>query len=433
MYVGTLYIGCIVLLLLFNGYPAQAEETDQIQRLLEQGQANQAFDVAQSLEFEHIGESRFDFYYGLAALETGHPELAVMALERVLLTHPDSPRVKLELARALFELRDFDAAQTQFDEVLAMQPPDGVKQTIDQFMSAIEVLQSRSRLKTSGFAGLSGGYDSNFNSATSAESFQFQLGTVFFGEEARKQGGGFGGFEAGFGVEQPVSQKQKRYFNSSLSAQNNLDSDEFDTDSLTFSAGLMFALGSGILRTPISAQAIYVDGREKRYNASFGVDWAQMLSPNRQWLTFFQTNVLKNPKNSSRDSNLFVLGTGLSQQLLAQRLQLMSSLSVGHDHALELSVFGKVFASARLGLQWKVSPKVDGIFNLDFQAAQYESQGSFLEKRKDEFVQVNIGAQWQLDEHWQTSLTLMHSDNGSNLALYDYDRSQVVLKGSYQW
>ena len=56
---------------------------EQMNLLIAQGQFQQAYTIGQTNVFELEGDAEFDFLYGLAALETGRPNEAVFAFERI--------------------------------------------------------------------------------------------------------------------------------------------------------------------------------------------------------------------------------------------------------------------------------------------------------------------------------------------------------------
>lgn len=429
--------GSLVLALLAGLLPvvvaADENEISTLKSLLNQGQAVEAFQQAQAVQDQYIGDSEFDFYYGLAALDSGHAELAVMAFERILYQTPESPRVRLELGRALYAVADYNGAEKQFNQVLDHDPPERVRERVKVLLTNIESLKKNFDPQLSAYAGLNSGYDTNFISATSAQSFEFSLGTVFFSDESRKQSSGYSEAEAGVGLNWPVTENQVRFANLDYGKTANWENSLYDSDQVSLSLGVMQKFGEQVLRLPFSAQATYLDGKEYRYTANLGADWIVPVSNLTQWISFGQAYWIRNPDNSTRDSNLYVLGTGVATVLPSIRTKFMSSLSIGHDNALELDVFGKVFAGMRLGAQVSVGPTLMGFLNLDAQQARYEAQGGFLNQRKDLFTQVQLGSLWTLGHQMTVNFTLSYSDNHSNLELYAYNRTQASIGFEYLW
>ena len=65
--------------------PAEASpDLETLKRLYGQGKPEAAFEWAVKRRDELEGDSTFDFYYGLAAIDSGRVSEGVFALERVL-------------------------------------------------------------------------------------------------------------------------------------------------------------------------------------------------------------------------------------------------------------------------------------------------------------------------------------------------------------
>ena len=78
-----------------------AAPADELRALLEQGRPADAYALGRSRS-EELGKPEFDFYYGVAALDSGHAGEGVLALERYVVRFPDNDRARLELARGSF-------------------------------------------------------------------------------------------------------------------------------------------------------------------------------------------------------------------------------------------------------------------------------------------------------------------------------------------
>lgn len=108
---------------------------------------------------EQPGDLETNFALGRAAFEAGDYETAVMAFERILMARPGLRRVKLELARSYFRLGLFDVARRYFDDVLATEVPENVRENIEVYLQEIDRLSGKQVL--SGMLSLGCGWDSN--------------------------------------------------------------------------------------------------------------------------------------------------------------------------------------------------------------------------------------------------------------------------------
>ena len=101
-------------LLLATAWPAaRAEPLDDMRKLVESGQLEQAYASALRTP-ELIGDVHFDFLFGLAAVGTGHVPEGLLALERHLAAVPANDRARLELAQGYFQIGEFGRARAEF-------------------------------------------------------------------------------------------------------------------------------------------------------------------------------------------------------------------------------------------------------------------------------------------------------------------------------
>ena len=126
--------------------------------------ASEAYTYAQTYRAEQEGNPQFDFYYGIAAIDTGNASQGVFALERVLAVQPDNHAARLELARGYFILEEYARAREEFELVLALDPPPSVVSKISRFLIAIRRNEGRYRTTGSGFVQFGLGNDTNVSS-----------------------------------------------------------------------------------------------------------------------------------------------------------------------------------------------------------------------------------------------------------------------------
>ena len=102
--------------------PLHAAPADDIQALLAKGDAKAAYALAKKHP-DQLGRPGFDFYFGIAAIDSGHAGEGVLALERYVITFPNNLEARLELARGYFVLGENQRAREEFSGVLKANPP----------------------------------------------------------------------------------------------------------------------------------------------------------------------------------------------------------------------------------------------------------------------------------------------------------------------
>lgn len=92
-------------------------DKERIQRLITQGQAQQALSELLLFGSNPYGQAEFDYLLGVAALEAGQYSLALESLERVVLVHPQHAGAWLDLALVHYRLEDYEAARLMMRHV----------------------------------------------------------------------------------------------------------------------------------------------------------------------------------------------------------------------------------------------------------------------------------------------------------------------------
>ena len=139
----------------------------QATALMRGGKPADAYNLLEPKEADYSGEIAFDYLLGMAALDSGKPDRATIAFERVLATNPNFAGARLDLARAYFAMGSDDLAKKEFETVLATQnPPGPVVAVIKKHLDAIEARQQAKIQQVTAYVETSVGHDDNITAAT---------------------------------------------------------------------------------------------------------------------------------------------------------------------------------------------------------------------------------------------------------------------------
>src|SRR5688572_2285895 len=138
--------------------------------LLRGSRAADAYELLRRFEADFAGDPEFDYLFGVAALETGRPDQASIALERALIVNPDFVGARLDLARAYFALKDFDRAKLELNTLLGQNPPPAARETIDRYLAEIDTRVRTRQRRLTAYLETTLGYDTNVNNSTSTSS-----------------------------------------------------------------------------------------------------------------------------------------------------------------------------------------------------------------------------------------------------------------------
>jgi|GEM_PF-260991 len=414
----------------------------QIRQLLVQGRAAEAYELALAQRAQREGETAFDAWYGLAALESGRPHEAQYAFERVLLMEPGNRRIQLELARSLYIQGNLDAAEETFTRVLETEPPKQVQNNIQAFLSSIETRREAQHSSLQGYLQSAAGYDSNINSATALNRISIGNIPVFIEETSREIESEFGFVGAGLTWLAPQSKRMAWRLRGDVRQRDYLENDDFDSLILGAEAAAIWAAGDTgrhQFTAGVRYQNAHLDGDEYQNAASLYGQWrwqGDAVGDFRwQLMSSLSYNDIRYPGDSLRD---------VEQGMLV----FSSLLNAGPDHQHSIGVLygdeqtrlseaehnAKDFYGLFYAWQWTVTASHQLFARAIVQDVEYEDiHPTFFEIREDEYYTATLGWQWQFDPQWQLSLEASYTDNHSNLDLFTYDRNVVEAGISYQF
>jgi tetratricopeptide (TPR) repeat protein len=412
------------------------ETAEEIQRLLDAGEAGRAYDLALSRSATEAGDPDFDFSFALAAMQVGHPERAVFALERVLFLFPENDRVRLELARAQFMLGNFPEARTQFELVLTHKPPSNVRERVKLFLAKIREQEAAVRPVYHANAAFKAGYDSNLNAATAEGSIPVPgLGTVFLNPEAQELGGNFAELELSGEALRPISKKKALFGKVAAIVRDYFDvdggfNDEFDNTRFQLRGGISFLGKRSLIRIPLFYERFDLNRSEFRRLFIAGLDWEKPLTNVDRLTTFGQLGAVRYPDQSFRDVDLGLIGTSWAHRLAKANKQVRLGVYYGNEDPVEDSLaaraVGRTYVGIFGGFQWNITPRQ--LFFLTYNLQDIEHKDSdvvFGEVRKENFVQLAVGWDWHWRPKWTINIKLSYDNNDSNIELFSYDRTQI--------
>lgn len=219
----------------------------KLELLVNARQFEQAYKLASVMRDQEEGRPSFDFYYGLAAVETGHFDQALFAFERLLFYKPNNPRYRLELARVHFYLRNLKRSENEFKQVLKQDPPIPVRKNVQKFLDQIAELYRQVEPEFMLALDMAGGYDSNINSATSEdelpqEELVFPVDIVL-SEDAKETASAYWSTLLHFAYLRPISKTHSLDVRAIYNKRANSETSLYDLDTLIAEGAYGFFTG----------------------------------------------------------------------------------------------------------------------------------------------------------------------------------------------
>lgn len=405
--------------------------------LISSGKPGEAYDLLEPLEFERSGEVRFDYLIGIAALDSGKPDKATLAFERVLAVDPNFAGARLDMARAYYQLGDLARARSEFEIVLKAGPPEAARATIQKYLAAIDAQLHARDTRVTGYVEGKTGYDTNVNNATGqAQIVVPGLGNAVFtlSPSNQKTKDAYLGFAGGLNVTQPVSEKVGLYAGADIRQRGNSVQTRFDSLSVDGRAGAAFTLSElDSLRVGILGGQYTLNNQHNRDSIGVSGEWGHVFSPANQTAVFFQQVAYRFVDQAMKTENFDqgVLGAGWRHVMPDGKSAVFSSLFYGAER--DVAAGGrpdgkKRFLGARIGVQSELSEKTGVFANAGVIDGRYAlTNSAFLLKRHEVLYDVAVGINWRWSKLWSLRPQLAWSHNQSNISLYSYDRIDASL------
>jgi len=428
-----------------KAYEKLLQDADE---LIKNGKPAEAYTLLEPLELDHAGEVRFDYLIGIAALDSGRPDKATLAFERVLAVSPNHAAARLDIARAYYQLGDFPRARTEFAAALNQNPSAATRANIQKYLDAIDAQQQGKRTRFSAYVEGGFGRDNNINLSTS----QSQVFVDAFSTVAQlnpsnvKMADNYYALAAGGEVNHELNANWGLFAAGDLRKRNYNTHAEFDSINTDVRAGVIYAAQADRLSVSLVGSQYDLNGARNSDITGFKGEWRHVLSPSNQLNAFAQSVKYRyaDPLLQPNDVDQQALGLGWLHVLSDGNATLSGSTHYGteNDVAPIITVPGigvinpsggrndgaRHFGGLRVGGQTAYGEKITLFASAGVQPSDYDKVNYlFLRKRKDRLYDLKLGSDWRWDRLWTLRPQLSYYRNDSNIDIYSYDRLDVSL------
>ena len=428
-------------------FAADPQAIERARQLLSSGNAKQAYAELAPLEREMSGQPEYDYLLGVAALDSGHNEEAIVAFERVLALNPAHAGAQMDLARAYYAAGSFDLAEAAFLRLRAANPPPAAQQAINRYLEAIQARKHQAVAGWTGYGELGIGYDSNLTGVPSdfgaAAQQSFNLSGVAPTGNSVKRDAAFIQGSAGADYSHPLSRGYSLFAGGSLYGRAYHNESDFNILSGDVHFGGALNRGGDQWRLTGSYMGYQQEGAapgdpkptNDRHMAGATLDWRHALDTKTQVGAALQVNAVRFPENSIEDfDQLFASLSWLKSFERAGVPLLYLTAFASEDRAKNKFSDGvtdksKNLFGVRSYLQYSLSPKVqvyNGLGLIYRKDKDAFARSTTVENGKDTYGEVSVGVSWQFRERCALRTQYMFSFNRSNIDVYDFDRHEVM-------
>ncbi|MFH1624499.1 MAG: surface lipoprotein assembly modifier [Pseudomonadota bacterium] len=370
-----------------------------------------------------------NFYLGRAAFELQRYEAAAAAFERILIINKDLHRVRLELARAYYNLNAFVLAREEFEKVLKTNPPEAVKKNIQQFLDAISKLVTPHRISTRLALGYQ--FDSNVNVGPSNEEIQTNIGTFTITEASTPQSDFAKLVSLNFSHTFDVGQEAGEIWSNNLSYFRSFHNkfNEYDLGALNLSLGPGYIGEKYKFQFPVSYDSIQLGYDPYATFIGFNPSFSYVPKPSLD-LTLsgtLQDRHYDRTDDAGRNGSYFSLEftprafINMGGQMIQGSIKYARETTKASSEANEGWEYSAGFLTK---LPWDLT----AYLQYAYREPKYEgAQALFDDTREDKEHRFITNLSKNLPWDLSGVISFAYTRNDSNLALYDYTRRQVTF------
>jgi Flp pilus assembly protein TadD len=436
------------------GTPINDKDTALIRgaaELVKAEKSAEAYEQLAPMEGRLAGNPDFDYVYGVAALDSGHPAQAVVALRRALQVRPDFHTARAELGRALAAMGDLAGAKREFETVRNIPDlPPVARDALGRRVAAIdEAVANQNAKRYSGYLESSIGYDTNVNAGPSDSTLLIPalafLGPATISPQAMPKQSAFYEIAGGFSGALPINNETAVFANLAGNIHPLFDSSEFQTAVAGGEAGVARQVQNlGIFSVAGVAQTFLLGGQTFRNIYGAAGQWRQRLaevwdtSIALSWLRLAYPNLDCTPVPAGcQDTNRYTLtGTVARRFDTSMKPAVSLTANVGREVAITegYDFFSYNFVGVRGGVE--VSPLA---WMLVFAQASYEDHRYeadyplFLVHRHDQLFDVLGGVEFKITDTLSLRPSVHWSQTRSNVGIFSNQRwiTQAALRRAF--
>lgn len=442
----TLAVMALIALLTSGATWADPDLIRGAQQLLAAGNAKQAYMNLIAAQDRLAENVEFNYLLGVAALDSGKIDEAIISFERVLAANPNNAGAKLDLARAYFAVGSYDLAEASFRDLVASNPPAETRVAINRYLAAIVSKRNQGKQRLFAWGESSLGYDTNITGVpadfTSAVQSAFNLVGVNPTGNSIKRKAPYLAVAAGADYVWPLHTEWSALVGGELRGRAYRHESDFNSRFGEIRAGGARVSGQQNWRVMATANRFDQDGAapgdpkptNERTTATVGAEYRYALSALKQLSAGISGGRARFPKNKIEDFNSTTATLGWSQVFedKASTFWMLNGF-YSDDKAVRTLADGVTDKSKKVGgirhtLQYSLTEKL----------ALFNTLGATSRKDKSAFARANtvefgrdilrdaaLGFNWRFQSKCSLRVQWLGSRNDSNIAIYDYTRHEV--------
>jgi outer membrane protein len=421
----------------------RSQTTADAEALLRKNDFKAAYQLLEPLEADRAGDVEYDYLLGVAGVESGNLTRGAFALERVLAVNPNHQDARAEMAKAHYLLGEKDAANAEFNNVLAQNPDVQTKKVIEKLLTAIQKAEGTTTT-FSAYLDFGLGWDSNVSSAPDLQTIGVPLfgGPVIdidLGTTGLAKSDHFMGLAGGISFRQPINEKLAVF--GGVSGTNRLNGNEiaFDNSALDLNAGLQYKQNEHSFTAAL--QDNHFDLNSEGFRHAYGAtgQWIYNVDSNNQAGLYAQYSRLNYTGSHDRNADRKIIGLNAGHVFKGDSTPVIfGSIYGGREEArnAKRQDLSQDVVGFRTGGQVSLASKWQLLASMGVEMRENDVKDTlFLKKRKDYQYDGSVGINFIPAQDWSIKPQLTYSKNDSNIDTDSYDRTifSVNVRKDFNW
>ena len=407
----------------------------QVQELLLNNKPAEAYNLA-SKNNELLGEPKFDFLLGLAALKVNKVHESVFAFERVIASAPNWHDARILLANAYLKANNIAASSAELAALKGEALNDVQLKKVAKLELEINTITASLDGALNNSVGLTFGQDSNINAGTSEDSIYIPSlnNDIPLSKASQELSGHYWRLAYNGSYKKKLSQQQGIRLSWGVNDFQYANEGQYNRTIANIAGEYRFKKESTTYIGKGSITPLLLKGDFYRAETEFSFGAEHKL--NKQYLLSSSIGFgwLDNKEIESLDAELLKFNLGATY-LGQQALHKVSVFYIDEESSLDI---GKYNAKDTTGLSYQMIYAFnDSMFYLAMLSYQKQSFDDlhplFLVKRKETLRQLTNTIQYKINKKLSVQGLLSYQNKSSNLSLYEYDRFDTALTLKYQF
>ncbi len=390
-----------------------------------------AWETAQFLKEEWLGDTSFDFLYGVAALTNNQAEHAVFAFERVTANQPNWLDAHYLLAKSNYAIANYQAT-IDGSKFLLGNPntSEKLKEASKALIDSSNAQLNKQSLYVSQRISLGLGYDSNVNSGTTEDDiFLPSLGqSIMLSEESKEQSDNYAALSYQVSGSKTFSQVSKIVFSGKGTVNRFKDETDYDRMYADINVKYQHTFNFAQLAVGVKWTPLWLNDDFYRTRTAFTTDLEKQLSKKWSLTAGVEFSQIKNKINNNFDTN------GVSTNLFTHYFSGNLKHSFGVNYTDEKSDMSDQnhnsykLSTLSYSNLWLINKNWIAQGMVAYQEKEYQDlQPTFLEERNDDMWLGSLSIQYIHSKAWSYSFNVNAQNKDSNVSLFSYQRSDISL------